>query len=113
MITALDQALRAEPELADLSGRFLFALDDGRGDVITTDFDLGYQARGPRGGIILIGSERVPVATEDAVPTMIDDRPPAGPRAPQPGHPPDPRLRRRSPSDRSGPTPARPSRSAC
>jgi precorrin-3B synthase len=71
MITALDQALRTEPELAELSGRFLFALDDGRGDVIATDFDLGYQARGPRGGIILIGSERVPVATEDAVPTLI------------------------------------------
>ena len=72
MISALDQAVPAEPALANLSGRFLFALDDGRGDVITTDFDLGYQARGPRGGIIMIGSERVPVATEDAVPTMIE-----------------------------------------
>ena len=40
--------------------------------MITTDFDLGYQARGPRGGIIMIGSERVPVSTEDAVPTMIE-----------------------------------------
>jgi precorrin-3B synthase len=71
MITALDRALQAETELANLSGRFLFALDDGRGDVITSDFDLGYQARGPRGGIIMIGSERVPVGTEDAVPTLI------------------------------------------
>jgi precorrin-3B synthase len=71
MITALDQALQAEPELAALSGRFLFALDDGRGDMITFDFDLGYQARGPRGGIIMIGSERVPVSTEEAVPLMI------------------------------------------
>jgi len=71
MITALDQALRAEPELAELSGRFLFALDDGRGDVITTDFDLGYQARGPRGGMIMVGSERGPVGTDEAVPTMI------------------------------------------
>jgi precorrin-3B synthase len=70
-ITALDQALRAEPELADLSGRFLFALDDGRSDVISLDFDLGFQARGPRGGMIMIGSERVPVSTEEAVPTMI------------------------------------------
>ena len=71
MITALDQALQAQPELADLSGRFLFALDDGRGDVITTDFDLGYQARGPGGGMIMIGSERVPVSATEAVPTMI------------------------------------------
>jgi precorrin-3B synthase len=71
MITELDRALQAAPELAGLSGRFLFALDDGRGDVITFDFDLGYQARGHGGGMILIGSERVPVAAAEAVPTMI------------------------------------------
>ena len=71
MITTLDQALQAESDLADLSGRFLFALDDGRGDVITTDFDLGYQARGPGGGMIIIGLERVPISAEEAVSTMI------------------------------------------
>jgi precorrin-3B synthase len=72
MITSLDQALQAEPDLADLSGRFLFVLDDGRGDVITADFDLAYQARGPGGGVIMISSERVPVSATDAVPTMIE-----------------------------------------
>ncbi len=71
MIADLDLALCAAPELAQLSGRFLFALDDGRGDVITSDFDLGYSARGPNGGTIIFGFERVPVGAAEAVPAVI------------------------------------------
>lgn len=36
-----DELLRADPELADLSGRFLVVLDDGRGDVLGRSLDLG------------------------------------------------------------------------
>lgn len=41
---ALDAALCAEPALAALPGRFLFVLDDGRGDLVTRSCDLGLVA---------------------------------------------------------------------
>ncbi len=44
MAAALDRGLCARPVLADLPGRFLFALDDGRGDVAAEDPDLCWQA---------------------------------------------------------------------
>ena len=40
LITGLDVALCATPALAELSGRFLFALDDGRGDVAGLGADI-------------------------------------------------------------------------
>ena len=44
MAATLDRGLCARPVLADLPGRFLFALDDGRGDVAAEDPDLCWQA---------------------------------------------------------------------
>jgi precorrin-3B synthase len=44
LAAALDRELCARPVLADLPGRFLFALDDGRGDVAAEDPDLCWQA---------------------------------------------------------------------
>lgn len=41
VVAALDHALCADPALAALGGRFLFVLDDGRGDVAGRDLDLG------------------------------------------------------------------------
>ncbi len=40
----LDQRLLSSPRLADLPGRFLFVLDDGRGDLIDRSCDLGLVA---------------------------------------------------------------------
>lgn len=44
LIPELDRALRATPALADLPGRVLFTLDDGRGDVSGLDGDFGMHA---------------------------------------------------------------------
>ena len=79
MISALDLALRGDPELAALSGRFLFALDDGRGDVLEMGFDLAYQANSAGAnsagtGTILVGGHArgVRVTAADAVPRLVE-----------------------------------------
>jgi len=46
LATALDRALRADEALADLSAKFLFVLDDGRGDLADVRADLGLVALG-------------------------------------------------------------------
>lgn len=47
LVAELDRRLCAEPALAELPGRILFALDDGRGDVVTEPFDLAVVATSP------------------------------------------------------------------
>lgn len=44
VVAALESAILADPTLATLGGRFLFVLDDGRGDVAGRDLDLGLVA---------------------------------------------------------------------
>ena len=53
LVAELDRALIADPLLAGLPGRFLFALDDGRGDVARSDADLTAIA-GPDGTFRLL-----------------------------------------------------------
>lgn len=74
MTASLDAGLVAEPTLAELGGRFLFVLDDGRGDVVDLAFDLAYQALGPQAGTVLVGSPETgfAVRADDAVPRLID-----------------------------------------
>ncbi len=50
----LDAAVCARPELAALPGRFLFALDDGSGDVSAEGADVCWRALGPGTGALLL-----------------------------------------------------------
>jgi len=74
LVAALDTGLSAHPRLASLPGRFLFAVDDGRGDVSGTKFDLGYRAIDHDGGWLLVGSSMrgVPVSADVVVETLLD-----------------------------------------
>jgi precorrin-3B synthase len=74
MVEQLDTAVCAAPTLANLPGRFLFVLDDGRDDVSSLTFDLGYRATGPSDGVVLIGDRAHGIETTqaDAVGLMIE-----------------------------------------
>ena len=54
-VTALDDGLRADPVLAELPGRFLATLDDGRGDVAGLGGDVGLLALSPTTVALLLG----------------------------------------------------------
>ncbi len=64
---ALDAALCADRRLADLPGRFLFVLDDGRGDLVERDCDLGLVAVDDGAAQLRVGSGWGPVVALDEV----------------------------------------------
>ncbi|MEE2032963.1 cobalamin biosynthesis protein CobG [Rhodococcus chondri] len=73
LVGALDDALCAEPVLADLPGRFLFGLDDGRGDVAGLRCDLAAIAVDSRNARLIVGAlsgTTVPLA--HVVASLID-----------------------------------------
>jgi precorrin-3B synthase len=73
LVGELDAAVCGQAELARLPGRFLFALDDGRGDVAAEDPDVCWRAVSAASGALLLGGldtgVRVPVT--DAVATLV------------------------------------------
>ncbi len=73
LVARLDRALLAEPRLAELPGRFLFVLDDGRGDVAGLGGDLGYRALDAGRGELLVGDRRRtrPVRLVEAADTLV------------------------------------------
>lgn len=65
LLSELDRRLCAEPELAELPGRFLFAVDDGRGDVAGLGADVAVLALPNQQVALLLGGQdsglRLPV----------------------------------------------------
>ncbi|HEX4250347.1 MAG TPA: precorrin-3B synthase [Pseudonocardia sp.] len=65
LVAELDRRLCADPELAELPGRFLFALDDGRGDVAGQRADVAALALPDQRVALLLGGQdsglRLPV----------------------------------------------------
>jgi precorrin-3B synthase len=55
--TRLDELLCDDPAFANLAGRFLFVLDDGRGDLVDRSLDLGVMAVDADAAQIRVGSE--------------------------------------------------------
>ncbi|GGN06379.1 precorrin-3B synthase [Terrabacter tumescens] len=55
LVADLDDAVCADPRLSGLGGRFLFVVDDGRGDVSGMTADLAFLATGPDRGVVLAG----------------------------------------------------------
>lgn len=70
----LDAGLRDDPDLAQLPGRVLFTLDDGRGDVSTLHGDIGIQAVGAdEFALLLAGADTgLRVTAGEAVDVMLD-----------------------------------------
>lgn len=72
LVGELDRALCARPELAALSGRFLFALDDGRGDVAAMGADVTLSAVDPRRATLSLAGMPVGIVPiSKAVITML------------------------------------------
>lgn len=69
----LDRAVCARPELANLPGRFLFALDDGRGDVAGEGADVGWLAVDADSGALLLAGvdSGVRIARAEVVKALV------------------------------------------
>lgn len=69
----LDEAICAEPKLAELGGRFWFSLDDGRGDVSGLSADAGVHALADGCALVLAGRETgIRIAEDDVVSSLIE-----------------------------------------
>lgn len=67
----LDSAICAEPRLAELGGRFLFSIDDGRGDVSGLHADVGVHVF-PDGPVLLLAGRDTGVRVTDVSQSLID-----------------------------------------
>lgn len=71
LVDALDAAITADPALTALPGRFLFALSDETGSVLSQGWDLAYQQLGADRGLVLAGDRALEVSHKAAVSALI------------------------------------------
>ena len=71
MAAELDRLLCDDPELAALPGRFLFVLDDGRGDLVDRTCDLGLVALDETSAQLRVGQAGVPSYLSTKRPTEL------------------------------------------
>ena len=72
LVAELDQAIQRQPELAGLPGRFLFGIDDGRGDISGLSADAGVQIIDDSAALLLAGRDTgVRLPLEDAVSALV------------------------------------------
>ncbi|KGN31935.1 precorrin-3B synthase [Knoellia sinensis KCTC 19936] len=71
VVEAFDLALRANPRLAALPGRFLFAFSDASGSVLSERWDVAYQQLTSSTGVLYAGQLGREVRPADAVGAMI------------------------------------------
>jgi precorrin-3B synthase len=72
LVQDLDNAIVAEPSLAELPGRFVFALDDGSGGAALARSDLGLRQHGRETELFIAGVSAGQLApSEDAVQTIV------------------------------------------
>jgi precorrin-3B synthase len=71
-VGALDAAIRAEPRLVELGGRFWFSIDDGRADVSGLGSDVGVHVCEDGYALLLMGRDTgLRMAADDVVATLI------------------------------------------
>lgn len=73
VVSALDARLCADAALAGLPGRFLFVLDDGRGDLVDRPCDLGLVALDDRFGQLRVGGSWGSVVPHSSAPEAMLD----------------------------------------
>jgi precorrin-3B synthase len=73
LVTELDEAIRAEPALAELPGRFMFGLDDGRADISGVAADVGaHFVDEATAALLLAGRDTgVRLIRTDVVPALV------------------------------------------